>query len=377
MNSETNRYKKLMELMSPCSEETYYREDALQEMKELRDVIIKCTYAEEHATNMKLTLYDVLDHLNEKNEERNHVADQYIEVLNNEIPHFYGELGKRIAGYNGESKVKRNIYIVKSKHLLINNVELADGFNRGELDTVVITPKAIFIIEVKNPSNNMIIDARGNFFQSNGYMDLLNNIGDKMNNKEYLLKKTLEEQMNKIGKEANVVKLIVCANNKIKIMNRNKYIETCCMSNLPYYIDAYKGKDLYSDEEMNLIRITICEAEDKKKYPLPIDAQKIKENFAMAMAMLEENVVEQRYEDEVVGIVEENTVLDENRALESNKVLEEKREREEPVITAKYDWVRKGGMLAVSMFTGAVIAEYRKPIARYGKEILNNFFKNI
>ncbi len=293
MNRTTERYKKLMKVMSPCSKDMYFKDEIQSELTALKNVIVNCTYNVEHAENMRLGLEDVVKHLGDKNSKRGNLADEYLLRLETECKEFDTILGREVAGNTGELQAFRSLETVKSDHIIFQNLELSNGENRGELDAVVITSKAIFLIEVKNSGHDMVIDAKGNYFRARGYMTMDYNIGEKVNNKEYLLRNALEEQMKKAGKKLNIVNYVVFANSKINVTNRYKYLTSCFLSQLPHLIDDYAGNDIYTTEDLLLMKETIQKAEDKKAYPLGFNVKQLKEDFAMAMAVLEIPVFEE------------------------------------------------------------------------------------
>jgi len=287
MKKTTEKFKNLMQVMSPCSKEVYFKEERQNEMLQLRSNLLNLIYNEEHTENMRLVLVDGVKHLKEINRERGNVADEYLERLEAECRQFDTLLGREMAGCAGEIQAFRSIEMVKSDNITFHNLELCNGDNRGELDAVVITSKAIFLIEVKNPGHDMIIDAKGNYFRAKGYMEMDYNIGEKINNKEFLLRKALEEEMKQIGKKINIVTYVVFANSRIQVTNKYKYISNCCLSHLPHLIDDYTGEDIYTDEDIELMKQAILNAENKKTYPIGMDVKQMKEDFAMAMALLE------------------------------------------------------------------------------------------
>lgn len=299
MNKTTERYEKLMKLMSPCSKEMYFKDEIQSELTALKNVIVNCTYNEEHAENMKLGLEDVVKHLAEKNIERGNVAEEYLERLTKECRDFDAILGREVAGNTGEIQAFRSLETVKATRVEFHNLELSNGDNRGELDAVVITSKAIFLFEVKNSGHDMVIDAKGNYFRARGYMTMDYNIGEKVNNKEYLLRSVLKEQMDKAGKKLNIVSCVVFANSRINVTNWYKYFATCFLSQLPHYIDEYVGEDIYTSEDLKKMEDAIRLAEDKKAYPLGFNVKQLKEDFAMAMALLEVPVFEESVVEEL------------------------------------------------------------------------------
>ena len=298
MNKTIERYEKIMKVMSPCSKELYFKDEIQRELTDLKKVIVNCTYNEEHAENMRLGLEDVVKHLGNKNIERGNVADEYMFRLEKECKEFDTILGREVAGNAGELQAFRSLETVKSEHVMFQNLELSNGENRGELDAVVITSKAIFLIEVKNSGHDMVIDAKGNYFRARGYMTMDYNIGEKVNNKEFLLRNALEEQMKKNGKKLNIVNYVVFANSRINVTNRYKYFRTCFLSQLPHLIDDYVGQDIYTTEDLEMMKDIILSAEDKKAYPLGFNIEQMKEDFAMTMALLEVQVFEEKISED-------------------------------------------------------------------------------
>lgn len=49
MNKTTERYEKLMKVMCPCSKEMYFKDEIQSELTALKNIIVNCTYNEEHA----------------------------------------------------------------------------------------------------------------------------------------------------------------------------------------------------------------------------------------------------------------------------------------------------------------------------------------
>lgn len=56
------------------------------------------------------------------------------------------------SGNAGERKAFWSIDTIRCKKTLLKNVEFRNGEHRTELDGIVFTDKAIFVIEVKNPA---------------------------------------------------------------------------------------------------------------------------------------------------------------------------------------------------------------------------------
>lgn len=282
-----NRIEGMMDTLKPCSKSIYYKTEILKELTALMQVMVKKTYNEEHAENMQLGMKDVIRHFQEKNVEYGGIASEPLRRFERACSEFDTLLGRERAGTMGETLAFRSLETVRTEKIEFHNVELHKGENRGELDAVVVTAKAIFLIEVKNSGHDMEIDSRGNYYRSHGYMNLDYNIGEKVNNKEFLLRDALLELSNTQQKEFNIVNLVVFANSRINVNNRFKYLETCFLSQLPHIIDDYAGEDIYLQEDMKNIEKTIKEAECKRAYPLNFDVSQFKLDFATILCILE------------------------------------------------------------------------------------------
>ena len=58
----------------------------------------------------------------------------------------------------------RKLEYLNSPNIVLRNIELSDGALRSELDAIVITPKCLTIVEVKNTGKDIFIDENGNYF---------------------------------------------------------------------------------------------------------------------------------------------------------------------------------------------------------------------
>ena len=72
-----------------------------------------------------------------------------------------------ISGNRGEYKAFKTLEYLQSQNKVMRNVELSHGETRTEIDALVITPKCLTIVEVKNTSkNNLLIDEDGNYYRT-------------------------------------------------------------------------------------------------------------------------------------------------------------------------------------------------------------------
>ena len=281
---KTKRIEELMTAMKSFNQETYHKIELLTEMLNLQQEVVRLTFNEEHADTANLKIWDVENHLEQLNEECGHVADEALQRFKDGSKVLCNLIKAEISGSCGEMKAFRALDYVKSRNLVLKNIELTDGDRRTELDAVIITPATIAIIEVKNTAKNIFIDDQGNYYRTGEFLKWDCNIAGKMNLKVELLRKTMA------GTEfenMHIESIVVFTNNRIEVQNKCQNIRTCFVSQLSYLIDGLRGESSLSDEKMHAVMAAIEKAVCHESYPFEFDVQQYKQDFAVLMATLE------------------------------------------------------------------------------------------
>lgn len=284
MTKET-RIKEIISKMQSFSKPVYYKAELLPEYLDLQNELTTLTYNDSHAETGKLRIWDVENHLEKLNEECGHVADEELEAFKQDSKIICNAIKSEFSGNAGEFKALRSLETLRCKNKVMKNVELKSGGHRTEIDAIVFTEKAVFIIEVKNPHRDIYIDQRGNYCRVGNTMILDCNIGEKMNDKVYLLREALKSSG---YSNANIVSLVVFTTSSIHVDNKYEYITTCFLGNLPHIIERYDCKPIYSDSSIAAMMESVANAECKEAYPLELDINQFKYRFANLMATLEE-----------------------------------------------------------------------------------------
>lgn len=301
----TTRKNEIIKAMPSFAKDIYIKEELLPELLQLQSELVNLTFNGEHAEQASLKTWDVYNHLVALNEERDHpVSDEQMHRFWVGCKAITEAIKGEITGNKGECKALRSIETVRAKHTFLRNIELSSGAHKTELDIILFTEKAIFAIEVKNPARDIIIDGKGNYCRNNnGYISFDKNIGEKMNDKTFLLRGVLQEA----GIEnPNIISLLVFTNNNITVTNNYPYIQHCFLSSLPHLIDNYEGEEIYTDEAISHMVSSVEEAKCTGDYAAPIDVNRFKQEFADLMVTLE-NLPEE--EPEEASDAEEADVL--------------------------------------------------------------------
>ena len=137
-----------------------------------------------HVDSANLRIFDVLNHFKSVNAERGNIIDEELNIFEPLCVDLNNCICAELSGNAGEAKAFKSLDTLTCENRIFKNVELMDGNHHVEIDAVVLTRKAQFIIEVKNPKKNIRIDERGNYIRLSNHEHLECNIGEKMNERE-------------------------------------------------------------------------------------------------------------------------------------------------------------------------------------------------
>lgn len=282
---EINRVNELMENMNSFGKGAYHKSELLDEMFALEREIVDLTFNEDSAETTDLKIWDAEKHLEQMNKECGNIADEELRKFKDGCWTLSNLIKAEVSGNRGEQKAFRTLEHIKSDHIILKNIELADGDLRTELDAVVITPFGITIVEVKNTAKNIFIDEDGNYHRTGQFLRWDCNIAEKMNLKEDLLRKALAAGG---FEDIAINRVVVFIDNRIEVQNKYTKIRTCFASQLAYIIDGYKSLTNLTKKDMKDIEELVKKAEQKEAYPFGFDVRQYKTDFATLMTVLEE-----------------------------------------------------------------------------------------
>ena len=287
-NANINRCNEILAQITACGKDAYQKAELLPELLELQKQLVYLVFNGPHAEFSSLRIWDVERHLEQMNEACNHPADALLMKVEDSCKMICNMIKSEFTGNAGERKAFWSIDTIRNKKAVLKNVELVSGDHRTELDGIVFTESAVFIIEVKNPGKDIYIDERGNYCRVGATMHFDKNIGERMNEKAYLLKKALADS----GITDPIIEsIVVFTNNSIRVDNNYPYINTCFLSDMPHIIEQYSSDRHYSDTDIQKMVDAVKAAQCHEAYPLPIDMISFKRDFATLLAILEGNAM--------------------------------------------------------------------------------------
>lgn len=286
------RIKEIESQLTSLAKEKYAKKELLSQMLALQNEIVCATFNEEHAQRADLRLWDVEKHLSQLNEGCGNVADELLSSFVAQSRQLSEKIKAEFSGAKGESKALKSLQTNPNSQKILRNVELTLGDHRTEIDLIVITKSDIFLLEVKNTAKDIVIDEKGNYCRRayNGDLVFDKNIGEKMNEKEYLLREALK---NAGVENVNIQSLVVFTNSGINVTNNYKYITECYLSQLPHIVSNTQGIERFSEREINKVAQIILNSQSKHEYYVEFDVERLKNTFATLIATLEKAKAEQ------------------------------------------------------------------------------------
>lgn len=280
---KNTRISEITNQFNSFSKECYHKTEVLPELLTLQSELIEILFAGEDIDKKSLKIWDVEKRLTEMNAKSGGIVTEKLHKLKRDCKYICNLIKAEISGNRGEEKAFESLSRIHGEHTILRNIELSNDTMRTELDAVVITKNGVFIVEVKNTSKNIFIDAEGNYYRTGEFLKWDSNIGEKMRIKKELLREVLDLQGLAY---MPIYELVVFTNNKIEVQNKCATLKTCFLTQLPCVIEKCHEMTL-SFKEMDLAVEAITAANKESFYPLDFDVEGFKRNFADIIATLE------------------------------------------------------------------------------------------
>lgn len=295
---KATRINEIKRNMTAFTNTTFTRDELFAELIKLQNEMATIAYGPNAAEGTRF--YEISRHYSEVNASKNHIADELVAKVDKQCNEISNLIRADISGRKGENKAFGRLNYLLSQHGLRKNVEISKGEKKTEIDALVVTEKAAFIIEVKNTKRDIFIDEGGQYYRTGEYLKWDSNIGAKL----YLREAFVREAANRVGlKNLRIVKVVVFTDNRIKVHNKCLDIRTCFLNQLTSVIDTFKGQKTHTMTDVNNLLNEVDAMETKSSYEFKFDVETFKSDFAEMVATLED------YTDEKVKA----TILDWNK----------------------------------------------------------------
>lgn len=291
---KTNRIEEVSSKIRAFRKHSYRQDQLRAEYHKCQREMWRIMYSEKPVNDNDYDMYQVKGYLKHLNQQAGFVASEEFTEFSKSCEIFKKTLGKLESGAEGEEKAFKALDTIRCKKLILTNKAFQKNNHRTELDAIVFTEKAIFIVEVKNTHREIYIDEKGNYCTVKyNNRNIQNNIGVKMNEKDFLLREALKSCRND---RLNIMHIVVFTNSKIKVTNRYQYIQTCYLSDLPHIIENYQGADIYTERDFKKFNKTIAKKECEQYFSADMDIEGFKHNFASLVVKLQDAQAERQQE---------------------------------------------------------------------------------
>lgn len=280
----TNRVNELAASIRSFGKAGYRKAEVLPELLALQRELVMATPWDGAIDTKDLKLYDVVDRLAELNARCNGAADMELDYFIDGAQRICKEIAKRIDGGSSKAKVMSVLRDLCCPRRALRDINMGDESVRAEIDALVITEKAYFILEIKNTRKDVFIDPMGNYFRCGLNYNWDSQIAEEMHAWEYFLRRALHT----IGEHDPKIVNVVVFTRDIQVINRCGKLKICPLKTLVSLIEDHCGYDIYSESDLKKGAAAVLRSDQAGFAPAEFGIQQVKLGFASILAALEE-----------------------------------------------------------------------------------------
>ncbi|NLE04304.1 MAG: NERD domain-containing protein [Crenarchaeota archaeon] len=287
---DQNREAEIITQIKAFTNGTCSKSEYLPELLKLQSEVVELVMGEKKNEKEKPRLWHVESFLREQNAKRENIADEELDYFSKKNKSLINDIKSEFSGKRGEDKVFHELEELQYSNSVLRNIEFEFDGKRVEIDAIVFTSRAAFIIEIKNSLKNIYIDKHGEFIREGVRRSSSDgNILLKMNMREAFLRRALEWT----GMEnIKIHKIVVFTNTKIEIANDCfNEITTMYSSQLSKFIDSYNSKEWYTPEAICSMTAAVNELKCQEAYKMSVDMDDYKYALANLMVKLQSEAI--------------------------------------------------------------------------------------
>ena len=138
---------------------TYTNEEILERLKSLEGLLLERVFETSYSESLRT--YDLIDHLRSKAHDLGLEGEDTYTALIRDLEKLSSTIGGLINGKRGELLAAKSLRCLRGNSMLLSNIALPNGDSFEEYDQVLIARSGIYVIEVKNYRNDVVIDDGG------------------------------------------------------------------------------------------------------------------------------------------------------------------------------------------------------------------------
>jgi hypothetical protein len=284
---------------------TFEHDVLVDKYKVIEEVLLREVFTETYRSNMDTRF--LISHFND-------VADQYelkdslvFKNVINELSQLSMLIGSLKNGVKGEERVRQSLErLDHSKTRILRNICLETPVGNNEYDFIVISPKGLFIIEVKYSKSPTYIDELGNFKHTDGSGNHNYNIADSLERKEYILFNSLTAELQSTFTRDRIHSCL-CVVGNTNVQNLCRGVQVGTAGTVFNMIAHFKTTDhrLFLSE-IDELASYLQSINAKTAYPIDVDIERLCADFSEFIELIEEASDAEDVYEEIDSFEEQN-----------------------------------------------------------------------
>ena len=304
---------------------TFEHDVLVDKYKFIEEVLLREVFTETYSSNMDTRC--LISHFNDVAEQYDLKDSLVFKNVISELSQLSMLIGSLKNGAKGEERVRQSLErLDHSKTRILRNICLETPVGNNEYDFIVISPKGLFIIEVKYSKSPTYIDVLGNFKHTDGSGNHNYNIADSLERKEYILFDSLTAELQSTFTRDRIHSCLLVVGNT-NVQNSCRDVQVVTAGNIFNKIVHFKTNDhsLFLSE-IDELTSYIRSINTKTAYPIEVDIERLCADFSEFIELIEEAAYAEDVYEEIDSVEEQNINpnVQECKAKEKSEMPEER-----------------------------------------------------
>ncbi|RGR37809.1 nuclease-related domain-containing protein [Collinsella sp. AF25-2LB] len=261
---------------------TYTNAEILDRLKSLEGLLLERVFETSYSESLRT--YDLIDHLRSKAHDLGLEGEDTYAALIQDLEKLSSTIGGLINGKRGELLAAKSLKCLRGDSLLLSNIALPNGDSFEEYDQVLIARSGVYVIEVKNYRNDVVIDDGGILrCGPRSY-----NVGERMREKMHALWDAIQFSSDGCMSEEDVNGMLLFVNNEASVTDFFHRVPVMRCGQIVYSIeDANRCEEKLSWEDMVRIKSVLLARKTAAEFPMPLDENRVKSELEDFLDLVE------------------------------------------------------------------------------------------
>lgn len=286
---------------------TYTNAEILDRLKSLEGLLLERVFETSYSESLRT--YDLIDHLRSKAHDLGLEGEDTYAALIRDLEKLSSTIGGLINGKRGELLAAKSLKCLRGDNLLLSNIALPNGDSFEEYDQVLIARSGVYVIEVKNYRNDVVIDDGGILrCGPRSY-----NVGERMREKMHALWDAIQFSSDGCMSEEDVNGMLLFVNNEASVTDFFHRVPVMRCGQIVYSIeDANRCDEKLSWEDMVRIKSVLLARKTAAEFPMPLDENRVKSELEDFLDLVEAKTAKNAAKSIAAGHneVDSSTTLD-------------------------------------------------------------------